>query len=210
MSTAGPTTPHVERQSRIYWYVSPVLTDNFTSNHTRSISSIRPALPKLWSIGLLHLGIMLSATSGVMRIGARRAAPRAAAFAVTPMPKAPVSRTANLVHARAISTTGPLANALNTNPNPPLGKKNASNDSPSRIGLIGARGYTGQALIDLLNNHPNMDLRHVSSRELKGQELKGYDKRKIIYESLSPEDVARLDKDGQVDCWGRLAPPLDV
>jgi N-acetyl-gamma-glutamyl-phosphate reductase/acetylglutamate kinase len=143
-----------------------------------------------------------------MRLGARRVAPRAAAFTAIPMPKCSSSRqTINIVHARAaFSTTGRLSNALNTNPNPPLGKKNASNESPSRIGLIGARGYTGQALIDLLNAHPNMDLRHVSSRELAGTELKGYTKRKVIYENLSPEDVARLDKDGQVDCWGRHAP----
>lgn len=143
-----------------------------------------------------------------MRLGARRVAPRAAAFTATSMPKCSSNRqTINIVYARAsFSTTGRLSNALNTNPNPPLGKKNASNESPSRIGLIGARGYTGQALIDLLNAHPNMDLRHVSSRELAGQELKGYTKRKVIYENLSPEDVARLDKDGQVDCWGRRAP----
>ncbi|KAJ3580354.1 hypothetical protein NPX13_g209 [Xylaria arbuscula] len=93
-----------------------------------------------------------------------------------------------------------------TNPNPPLDKKNASNDAPSKIALIGARGYTGQALIDLLNNHPYLDLRHVSSRELKGQELQGYTKRKIIYENLSPEDVAQLDKDGKVDCWVMALP----
>ncbi|KAI0837259.1 acetylglutamate kinase [Hypoxylon sp. FL0890] len=93
-----------------------------------------------------------------------------------------------------------------TNPNPPFGKKHASNDVPSRIGLIGARGYTGQALIDLFNKHPFMDLRHVSSRELAGQELQGYTKRKIIYEHLSPDDVAQLDKDGQVDCWVMALP----
>jgi N-acetyl-gamma-glutamyl-phosphate reductase/acetylglutamate kinase len=46
-----------------------------------------------------------------------------------------------------------------------------------------------------------MDLRHVSSRELAGQELKGYDKRKIIYENLSPEDAVELDKSGKVDGW---------
>lgn len=167
--------------------------------------------PDFRSIGLLHLGIMLSATCGVVRIGARRVAPRAAALAVTCRPRASLGGiTPNIVHGRAIATTGRPSNALNTNPNPPLGKKNASNEVPSRIALIGARGYTGQALIDLLNDHPNMDLRHVSSRELVGQELKGYTKRKIIYESLSPEDVARLDKDGQVDCWGRLAPSLDI
>ena len=93
-----------------------------------------------------------------------------------------------------------------TNPNPPLDKKNASNDAPSKIALIGARGYTGQALIDLLNNHPYLDLRHVFSRELEGQELQGYAKRKIIYENLSPEDVAQMDKDGKVDCWVMALP----
>ncbi|KAI0904533.1 hypothetical protein F4823DRAFT_614580 [Ustulina deusta] len=91
--------------------------------------------------------------------------------------------------------------ATTTNPDSPLGKKNASNDVPSRIGLIGARGYTGQALIDLLDKHPFMDLRHVSSRELAGQELQRYTKRKITYQHLLPEDVAQLDKDGQIDCW---------
>lgn len=91
--------------------------------------------------------------------------------------------------------------ATTANPNPPLGKKNASNDVPSRVALIGARGYTGQALIDLLNEHPNMDLRYVSSRELAGQELQGYNKRKIIYENFTPEDAVQLEKDGKVDCW---------
>lgn len=90
------------------------------------------------------------------------------------------------------------------NPNPPLGKKNASNNVPSRIGLIGARGYTGQALIDLLNTHSYMDLQYVSSRELTGQELQGYSKRNIIYKNLSPEDVARLDTD--IDCWVMALP----
>ncbi|KAH7308556.1 acetylglutamate kinase [Stachybotrys elegans] len=91
--------------------------------------------------------------------------------------------------------------AVTTNPNPPLGKKNATNDTPSRIGLIGARGYTGQALVELLNEHPYMDLQHVSSRELAGQTLEAYTKRKVVYETLSPEDVAQLDSDGKVDAW---------
>lgn len=145
---------------------------------------------------------MLSTTSGVMRVGARRIAPRGASIVAAPtrIPKASLGRRSN-IQARSLSSTARLYNPLNTNPNPPLGKKNASNETPSRIGLIGARGYTGQALIDLLNNHPNMDLRHVSSRELEGQDLKGYTKRSIIYENLSPEEVAQLDKDGKVDCW---------
>ena len=57
---------------------------------------------------------------------------------------------------------------------------------------------TGQALIELLNNNSHMDLRHVSSRELKGQKLNGYDKREIIYESLTHEDVRRMS---DIDCW---------
>ncbi|KAI0490764.1 N-acetyl-gamma-glutamyl-phosphate reductase [Xylaria cf. heliscus] len=157
---------------------------------------------------------MLSATSWGVRIGARHVAPRAASMALAPMPmpKAPLTRSANIAHAhahahaRSLSSTGRPSYATTTNPNPPLGKKNASNETPSRIGLIGARGYTGQALIDLLNKHPNMDIRHVSSRQLEGQELTGYNKRKIIYENLSPEEVAQLDKDGKVDCWVMALP----
>ncbi|KAI9737865.1 MAG: Protein arg-6, mitochondrial [Cirrosporium novae-zelandiae] len=91
--------------------------------------------------------------------------------------------------------------ATTTNPNPPFGTKNASNAKPSKVALIGARGYTGQALINLLNGHPHMDLRHVSSRELAGKKLQGYDKRDIIYENLSVEDVRRMEENGDVDCW---------
>ncbi|KAJ5100622.1 hypothetical protein N7456_006674 [Penicillium angulare] len=96
--------------------------------------------------------------------------------------------------------------SYSTNPNPPLGEKNASNSTPAKVALIGARGYTGQALISLLNAHPNMDLRHVSSRELAGQKLKGYDKREIIYENLSPDDVRKMSANGDVDCWVMALP----
>jgi N-acetyl-gamma-glutamyl-phosphate reductase/acetylglutamate kinase len=107
-------------------------------------------------------------------------------------------RTPTMQQRRGYTTT--------TNPNPPLGKKNASNDVPTRVALIGARGYTGQALIDLINAHPFMDLRHVSSRELAGQDLQGYTKRKVTYENLSPEDVGKLEKDGKIDCWVMALP----
>ena len=91
--------------------------------------------------------------------------------------------------------------ATSTNPNPPFGSKNSSNTSLARVALIGARGYTGQALITLLNSHPNMDLRHVSSRELAGQKLKGYEKRDITYESLSADDLRRMEERREIDCW---------
>ena len=96
--------------------------------------------------------------------------------------------------------------ATTTNPNPPLGSKNSSNTEPSRVALIGARGYTGKALVDLLNRHPNMDLRHVSSRELAGKKLEGYNKREIIYENLSVEEVRQMEEDGAVDCWVMALP----
>lgn len=96
--------------------------------------------------------------------------------------------------------------ATTTNPNPPLGRKNKSNDGPSRVALIGARGYTGKALINLLNRHPNMDLRHVSSRELAGQKLQGYNKRDIIYENLSVEDVRQMEENSSIDCWVMALP----
>src|SRR5690606_17498919 len=88
--------------------------------------------------------------------------------------------------------------ATTTNPNPPLGKKNATNDKASRVALIGARGYTGQALIALLDSHPNMDLTHVSSRELAGKKLEGYAKKDITYDNLSPEDVGQMERDGLI------------
>ena len=93
-----------------------------------------------------------------------------------------------------------------TNPNPPLGKKNATSSRHARVALIGARGYTGQALIALLNAHPYLDLTHVSSRELAGQALKGYDKRDIIYENLSPEDIRDMESRNEVDCWVMALP----
>jgi N-acetyl-gamma-glutamyl-phosphate reductase/acetylglutamate kinase len=51
-----------------------------------------------------------------------------------------------------------------------------------------------------------MDLRHVSSRELAGQKLKGYDKREITYENLTPEDVRRMEEKGEIDCWVMALP----
>ncbi|CAK1355934.1 Protein arg11, mitochondrial [Cercospora beticola] len=120
----------------------------------------------------------------------------ARAFSTNARPRRHI-RTDGLQQVRTYSTT---------NPNPPLGIKNREKDYPSKVALIGARGYTGKALIDLLNKHPNFDLCHVSSRELKGQELKGYEKKKIIYESLSPDDVRKMAERKEIDCWVMALP----
>jgi N-acetyl-gamma-glutamyl-phosphate reductase/acetylglutamate kinase len=43
--------------------------------------------------------------------------------------------------------------------------------SRARVGLIGARGYTGGELLNLSSVHPHLDLTVASSRALKGQRL---------------------------------------
>lgn len=91
-----------------------------------------------------------------------------------------------------------------TNPNPPLEKSN--NTKPAKVALIGARGYTGQALIDLINKHPYLELSHVSSRELAGKPLAGYDKKSIVYDNLQVEDIRRLEERGDVDVWVMALP----
>jgi N-acetyl-gamma-glutamyl-phosphate reductase/acetylglutamate kinase len=75
-----------------------------------------------------------------------------------------------------------------------------------RVALIGARGYTGQNLVALLNAHPHLDLTHVSSRELAGLPLKEYTKSEVKYSNLSVEDVKRMEQDGEVDAWVMALP----
>ncbi|RYP77863.1 hypothetical protein DL771_000960 [Monosporascus sp. 5C6A] len=107
---------------------------------------------------------------------------------------------------RAFSQAFSRGYATTTNPNPPYGKKHASNTQPSRVALIGARGYTGQALVGLLDTHPNFELRLVSSRELAGQKLQGYNKKEIIYQNLTADDVLEMERKGEIDVWVMALP----
>ncbi|ODV88677.1 hypothetical protein CANCADRAFT_3324 [Tortispora caseinolytica NRRL Y-17796] len=91
-----------------------------------------------------------------------------------------------------------------TNPNPPA--LEGTNSAPSRVALIGARGYTGQALIDLINNHPYFELKNVSSRELEGKKLQGYTKAEIWYENLQAEDLKIMEEDDKIDVWVMALP----
>lgn len=70
-----------------------------------------------------------------------------------------------------------------------------------RVALIGARGYTGQALMTLLSGHPCINLTHVSSRQLAGSPVEGYAKAAINYINLTEQGVERLEKEGEVDAW---------
>jgi N-acetyl-gamma-glutamyl-phosphate reductase/acetylglutamate kinase len=86
------------------------------------------------------------------------------------------------------------------------GYATAASTEPKRVALIGARGYTGQALTSLLDRHPYVSLSHVSSRPLAGSRLEGYTKEDITYSNLSVEDVEKMEKEGQVDGWVMALP----
>ena len=77
----------------------------------------------------------------------------------------------------------------------------APSNEEKRVALIGARGYTGQALTSLLSSHPHLNLTHVSSRLLKGFSLTNYSKAPVTYSDLSVADVERMEREGEVDAW---------
>ncbi|KAJ3291043.1 hypothetical protein HK104_006362 [Borealophlyctis nickersoniae] len=79
----------------------------------------------------------------------------------------------------------------------------AYSTASTRIGLIGARGYTGQELIKLIDNHPKAQLAYVSSRELVGKKCDFYTKSAVEYTNLAAKDLAQI-KD--VDCWVMALP----
>jgi len=77
---------------------------------------------------------------------------------------------------------------------------------PKKVALIGARGYTGQTLVTLLDSHPYLSLSNVSSRQLAGRPLEGYTKSPVVYQDLSAADVEKMEKEGEVDAWVMALP----
>ncbi|TPX47109.1 hypothetical protein SeMB42_g02169 [Synchytrium endobioticum] len=77
-------------------------------------------------------------------------------------------------------------------------KSTSSRAKQFTLGLIGARGYTGQELIKLVDNHPNLSLGHVISRELQGKTVDFYKKSSLVYSNLAPSDLA---KHTDMSCW---------
>lgn len=75
-----------------------------------------------------------------------------------------------------------------------------------KVALIGARGYTGQNLISLIDNHGDLDLAYVSSRELAGKPLDIYKKSNVTYSNLSTEDIANIETSGEIDMWVMALP----
>ncbi|CED84752.1 acetylglutamate kinase arg6 [Phaffia rhodozyma] len=82
----------------------------------------------------------------------------------------------------------------------------ATTTAPKKVAIIGARGWTGKNLVSLIDQHPNMILSHVSSRQLEGRPLEGYSKSEMTYSNLSPKEIARMEEAGEVDAWVMALP----
>jgi N-acetyl-gamma-glutamyl-phosphate reductase len=77
-----------------------------------------------------------------------------------------------------------------------------------RLGIVGARGYTGSELLRLLTNHEGFEIAFVSSRELAGQPLAGHVEglqSDLCFENVGPEAAAEYEADAYV-----LALPNDL
>ena len=72
-----------------------------------------------------------------------------------------------------------------------------------KVGIIGARGYTGRELIRLIDKHPNLKLTHVSSRELAGKKCEYYSREEVIYSNIGPKQLLGVES---VDCWVMALP----
>lgn len=89
--------------------------------------------------------------------------------------------------------------------------------SKARVGIIGARGYTGNELMKLLIDHPSLELAAVSSRQLVGKRISsslrgmfpgsdaasGLDLR---YVNLDAADICDFTKSQNIDAWVMALP----
>ncbi|WVQ81246.1 N-acetyl-gamma-glutamyl-phosphate reductase [Cryptococcus sp. DSM 104549] len=107
---------------------------------------------------------------------------------------------------RTFSTSARPALASGKAPAGARGYATAAELPRKRVALIGARGYTGQNLISLIDAHPHLDLTHVSSRELAGLPLKEYTSGDVKYSNLSVGDVEKMAEGNEVDAWVMALP----
>jgi len=66
------------------------------------------------------------------------------------------------------------------------------------IGLVGGRGYVGEALLELLLRHPELEIAWVASRSLQGRTVHSVYPAmpiELAFESLAPADVASREAD---------------
>lgn len=65
------------------------------------------------------------------------------------------------------------------------------------LGLLGARGFVGKDFLQLLAQHPGIDLQWVSSRQLVGKDVSEISNAfsGILIEAITPEDLAKRETD---------------
>ncbi|WVR09073.1 N-acetyl-gamma-glutamyl-phosphate reductase [Kwoniella sp. DSM 27419] len=123
------------------------------------------------------------------------------------LPVGPSTPPHRLGATRAFSTSArPMAASGAANYSFRRGYATAAEVPRKKVALIGARGYTGQNLISLIDNHPHLDLTHVSSRELAGLPLKEYKSSPVSYSNLSVQDVGKMAESNEVDAWVMALP----
>lgn len=77
----------------------------------------------------------------------------------------------------------------------------AASSGRARVGLVGARGYTGAELVLLIERHPRLSLAFASSRAAKGQRVRDMVEGSaldLVVDDLSPEQVASSGVDAVV------------
>ncbi|KAJ1749715.1 hypothetical protein LPJ79_003510 [Coemansia sp. RSA 1821] len=135
---------------------------------------------------------MVSAMHGAARASTPPSPAPSAPSAPAPAGSRGYSTMARRVAPRAAGSTGRRSYSTQRPPRPAL-----------RVGLIGARGYTGRELIKLIDGHPQFELAYVSSRELAGKPVPNYTKAQISHVNLSAQQVGELTREGRqaVDVW---------
>ncbi len=68
----------------------------------------------------------------------------------------------------------------------------------SSVGLVGARGYVGSELLELIERHPGLDLAYASSRQFEGEPIGSHSNASFgggRFENLSVEEVGQRHAD---------------
>lgn len=74
-----------------------------------------------------------------------------------------------------------------------------------RLGIIGARGYTGAELMKLISHHPNLSIVAVSSRQLKGTKVSEVcptlPDKTLTFCDVAPGEMPAFSRENGVDAW---------
>jgi N-acetyl-gamma-glutamyl-phosphate reductase len=73
----------------------------------------------------------------------------------------------------------------------------AALDSKARVGIVGARGYVGQELLQILVRHPRVEIAFVSSRAQAGEPAMA-GREDLRFEELSAEEIAGRGADAVI------------